>query len=133
MPTLSVEHIAWNVADPASMAQWYVANLGMRILRNSTTAPHVHFLSDASGRGVIEIYNNADDAIPDYAAQHWLRFHLAFDAPDPDAARDALVAAGATFVSDQTMSDGSRLLMLRDPWGLPVQLCKRTQPLLSST
>jgi catechol 2,3-dioxygenase-like lactoylglutathione lyase family enzyme len=129
MPTLSVEHIAWNVSDPPAMAAWYVENLGMRILRQSTTSPHVHFLSDASGRTVIEIYNNTADPIPDYAAQHWLRFHVAFDAPDPDGARDALVAAGATFVSDQTMDDGSRLLMLRDPWGIPVQLCKRAKAL----
>ena len=27
-------------------------------------------------------------------------------------------------------ADGSRLIMLRDPWGLPLQLCKRSNPLL---
>ena len=56
---------------------------------------------------------------------HPMRFHLAFAAGDPDAARAALVAAGATFVEEQALADGSRLLMLRDPWGLPLQLCKR--------
>jgi predicted enzyme related to lactoylglutathione lyase len=60
-----------------------------------------------------------------------LRFHIAFAAADPDAAREALVAAGATFVDERTMPDGSRLLMLRDPWGVPLQLCKRPTPLLS--
>ena len=29
-----------------------------------------------------------------------------------------------------SMPDGSRLLMLRDPWGMPLQLCKRPAPLL---
>jgi hypothetical protein len=79
---------------------------------------------------VIEIYCNAADAVPDYPAMHPLRFHIAFATDDPDGSRAALVAAGATFVDERSLPDGSRLLMLRDPWGVPLQLCKRTQPLL---
>jgi glyoxylase I family protein len=132
MPVLNVEHIACNVADPAAMAAWYVDNLGMRVIRKSSAPPHIHFLADADGRTVIEIYSNAADPVPDYAAMHPLRFHLAFATADPDASRAALVVAGATAVEDQTLPDGSRLIMLRDPWGLPLQLCKRTIPLLPS-
>jgi len=61
---------------------------------------------------------------------HPLRFHIAFAAADPDAARAALVAAGATLVDERTMPDGSRLIMLRDPWGIALQLCNRPTPLL---
>ncbi len=132
MPVLNVEHVACNVADPAAMAAWYVEHLGMRVVRKISTAPYIHFLADASGRAVIEIYSNAVDPVPDYAAMHPMRFHLAFAAGDPDAARAALVAAGATFVEEQALADGSRLVMLRDPWGLPLQLCKRTTPLLAA-
>lgn len=130
MPVLNVEHIACNVSAPAAMAAWYVEHLGMRIVRRIEVAPHVHFLADAQGRVVLEIYNNVLDPVPDYRAMHPLRFHLAFAASDPDAARAALVAAGATAVDELTQPDGSRLLMLRDPWGLPLQLCRRTTPLL---
>lgn len=130
MPILNVEHVACNVAEPVAMATWYVEHLGMRIVRRLAAAPHIHFLADASGRTVIEIYSNAADSVPDYRSMHPLRFHLAFAADDPDAARTALVAAGATFVEEQSQPDGSRLLMLRDPWGLALQLCKRTTPLL---
>jgi catechol 2,3-dioxygenase-like lactoylglutathione lyase family enzyme len=130
MPVLNVEHIAWNVADPAAIAAWYVEHLGMRIVRQSPQAPFVHFLADANNRVVLEIYSNDADPIPDYASMHPLRLHLAFATTDPDGARDALIAAGAAAVSDQTTPDGSRLLMLRDPWGLALQLCKRTTPLL---
>lgn len=133
MPSLNVEHLACNVSEPAAMAAWYVEHLGMRIVRRLPTAPHIHFLADASGRVVIEIYCNAADPVPDYASMHPLRFHVAFAADDPDAARAALVAAGATFVDEQTLADGSRLMMLRDPWGLAVQLCKRTTPLLPAS
>jgi len=132
MPVLNVEHVACNVSDPAAMAAWYVKNLGMRVVRQNPAPPYIHFLADASGRVVIEIYSNPVDPVPDYSAMHPLRFHLAFAAADPDAARTALVGAGATLLDDQTTADGSRLLMLRDPWGLAIQLCKRTTPLLAS-
>jgi catechol 2,3-dioxygenase-like lactoylglutathione lyase family enzyme len=130
MPTLNLEHIACNVADPPAMAAWYVEHLGMRVVRRSAEPPQIHFLADAAGRAVIEIYSNAADPVPEYAAMHPLRFHIAFATGDPDASRDALVAAGATFVEERGMPDGSRLLMLRDPWGIPLQLCQRTRPLL---
>src|SRR5215210_3168925 len=98
MPILNVEHFACNVADPNAMAAWYVEQLGMRIVRRVAAPPHVHFLADASGRVVIEIYSSAADPVPDYAAMHPMRFHLAFLADDPDAAKAALVEGGATFV-----------------------------------
>ena len=130
MPSLNVEHIAWNVSEPAAMAAWYVDHLGMRIVRRLATPPYIHFLADANGRVVIEVYSNPVDPVPDYASMHPMRFHLAFAANEPDAARAALVAAGATFVDEQSLADGSRLLMLRDPWGLALQLCNRATPLL---
>ena len=133
MPALNVEHVACNVSNPAAMAAWYVEHLGMRIVRQSATAPFIHFLADAAGRTVLEIYSNTADAVPDYAAMHPLRFHIAFATTDPDASRAALLAAGATAVDDQTTADGSRLIMLRDPWGLPLQLCKRAVPLVPAS
>jgi catechol 2,3-dioxygenase-like lactoylglutathione lyase family enzyme len=133
MPILNVEHVACNVSEPNAMAAWYVEHLGMKIVRRLQTAPHTHFLADAQGRVVIEIYNNGADPVPDYASMHPLRFHLAFAAENPDGAKAALLTAGATFVEEQTQADGSRLVMLRDPWGLPLQLCRRTTPLLPAS
>lgn len=130
MPSLNLEHIACNVADPEAMGAWYVEHLGMRVVRRPGDPSRIHFLADAAGRAVIEIYCNPADPIPEYGAMHPLRFHVAFASPDPDAARAALVAAGATLVDDRSAPDGSRLLMLRDPWGMPLQLCRRTTPLL---
>lgn len=130
--TMRIEHVALNVPDAVAMAEWYVRHLGMRIVRKIDTAPHIHFLADASDSTVIEIYTNAADSVPDYGSMHPLRFHVAFAAEDPDAARAALLAAGASFVEEQRFPDGSRLMMLRDPWGLPLQLARRAQPLLPS-
>jgi hypothetical protein len=112
------------------MADWYVAHLGMRIVRRIEGPPHTRFLADAAGATVIEIYQSTEARVPDYAGMNPLELHLAFDTREPDADRDALVRAGATAVSDARLPDGSRLLMLRDPWGLAVQLCARATPLL---
>ena len=132
MPVLDVEHIAWNVSDPAAIAAWYVEHLGMRIVRQSAAPPYIHFLADARGRVVLELYSNVVDPVPDYAAMHPLRFHLAFATGDPDGAMTALLGAGATLVDDRVVGDGSRLIMLRDPWGLALQLCRRPTPLLAA-
>jgi glyoxylase I family protein len=130
MPVLNLEHFACNVSDPVAMAAWYVENLGLRVVRKISAPPHMHFLADAAGRAVIEIYSHGADPVPDYGSMHPVRFHVAFATEDPDAAKAALVRAGATFVEEQTLADGSRLMMLRDPWGLALQLAKRAMPLL---
>ena len=130
MPVLRLEHVALNVSDPRAMAEWYVANLGMRVVRQVEGPPHTRFLVDAGGATVVELYENTAARIPDYVRMDPLELHLAFDSRAPDADRDELVRAGATALSDDRLPDGSRLLMLRDPWGLALQLCARATPLV---
>ena len=130
MPVLRLEHVALNVADPRAMADWYVAHLGMRVVRRVEGPPHTRFLVDSAGATVVELYENPEARIPDYLRMDPLELHLAFDSRAPDADRDELVRAGATALSDDRLPDGSRLLMLRDPWGLALQLCARATPLV---
>jgi glyoxylase I family protein len=130
LPVLRLEHVALNVADPRAMADWYVTHLGMRVVRQVEGSPHTRFLVDAAGAAVVELYENPSARIPDYPGMDPLELHLAFHSRDPDADREALVRAGATALSDDRLPDGSRLLMLRDPWGLALQLCARKTPLL---
>ena len=110
------------------MAEWYVANLGMQVMRSVEEAPFAHFLADATGRVVIEIYRNPIDDVPDYTDQPPLRFHFAFAVADADSVRDSLLEAGASIYEDNTAEDGSRLIMMRDPWGLPLQVLQRAEP-----
>ncbi|MBN1250396.1 MAG: VOC family protein [Anaerolineae bacterium] len=123
------EHAAMNVPDPQAMAQWYVRNCGLRTVVATTTPPYVHFLADVTGRVIFELYANPKAVIPDYASQHPLVLHLAFAVEDVDKTKAHLLEAGATEFSDETQANGSRLVMLRDPWGVPLQLVKRTVPL----
>jgi hypothetical protein len=59
-----------------------------------------------------------------------LIFHLSLSSADPVADSRRLITAGASFVDEIQMPDGSHLIMLRDPWGVALQLCKRKAPLL---
>lgn len=112
------------------MAAWYVKHLSMQIVRAVQGAPYTHFLADATGRVVMEIYTNSTAPIADYATQDPLCFHVAFAVEDAAAVRDYLLANGATLVVNQTLNDGSLLVMLRDPWGVALQLCQRTAPMV---
>jgi glyoxylase I family protein len=125
---MKFEHLALNVPDVRAMSRWYVEHLGLSVVRSLDAEPFTHFLADDTGRVFIEFYSNPKAPYPDYAAAHPLVLHVAFFAPDAGAAQAKLVEAGATAFSDDTMPDGSRLIFVRDPWGVPVQLCQRSKP-----
>jgi len=127
---VKLEHVALNVSDPAAMAAWYCKHLGLEIVRSLPNPPHTHFLRDSDGSMMIEIYWNPPDQVPEYGKMHPLLLHLAFVSEDPEKDKAKLLGAGATCVQDETLADGSRLVMLRDPWGLSIQLCKRANPML---
>ncbi|MGV3538727.1 MAG: VOC family protein [Rufibacter sp.] len=128
---MKLEHFALNVEDPSAMAQWYVQHVGMRIVRQMKHAPFTTFMADDSGRILIEIYLNPADQVPAYRTMDPLLVHLAFVSDNPKEDQERLCAAGATFVSQQFLEDGSHLVMLRDPWGLALQLCKRGKAMLA--
>ena len=125
---MKFEHFAINVPDAKAHARWYVDNLGLRYARNRADAPFTSFLADDTGRVIIEIYSNPAAPYPDYKAAHPLCFHVAFVAEDPADTRAKLVAAGATAAYEEKLPDGSYLIMLRDPWGVPLQLVRRAIP-----
>jgi catechol 2,3-dioxygenase-like lactoylglutathione lyase family enzyme len=126
------EHFALNVPDARAMARWYVDHVGFVIVRQRAEPPYTHFLADETGRIVLELYTNPGAAVPDYAAAHPLCFHFAVVAPDARAERLRLEAGGATLFREEPQPDGSLLIMLRDPWGIPLQLCQRTTPFAAS-
>ena len=127
-PRMKFEHFALNVPDARAMSRWYVEHLGFVVVRRREDAPYTHFLADDSGRVVVEFYSNPAATIPDYAAGHPLVMHIALFSPDAGAAAHRLERAGAKPFSDERLPDGSRLVFLRDPWGVPLQLCQRAQP-----
>ncbi|MBI5380562.1 MAG: VOC family protein [Opitutae bacterium] len=128
---LRLEHVAFNVADPEAVAAWYVAHFGLRIARRNHDAARTHFLATADGVVLLEFYNNPAAPIPPYAEKHYLELHLAFASADPETDARRLIAAGATVAdSFKVIPCGDRMIMLRDPFGLCVQLVQRQVSLL---
>jgi glyoxylase I family protein len=127
---MQVEHIAWQVKDPVALSEWYTQHLGFQVVRRGKGPSLAHFLADVSGRVIIEVYYNPAASIPDYPVQSPLILHLAFAVPDIAEARDRLLKAGAALVENISVTPGGdSLAMLRDPWGFPLQLVKRLDPM----
>jgi glyoxylase I family protein len=128
---VQVEHFALQVPDPVALADWYVKHLGCSVARSSGPPGNGRFLLDSAGAVMLEVYRNAQAPMPDYPQLHPMVMHLAFVSPEPAADRDRLVKAGATVAEDLvTSSAGDQFVMLRDPWGIPLQLAKRAVPML---
>jgi glyoxylase I family protein len=122
------EHFAINVEDAVGLGDWLVTHLGFVITRAMSEPPFTRFLADDSGRVVVELYSNPGAEMLDLSAMHPLVFHLALAVPDAAGARKALECAGAVMLTDDILADGSHLVMMRAPSGLPVQLCQRAIP-----
>ncbi|MHC4693451.1 MAG: VOC family protein [Planctomycetota bacterium] len=128
---IRLEHVAINVENPVSMAKWYSHHLGMKVVRKGPPPINMHFISDAGGNMMLEIYHNPPDAVPDYASMDPLLLHISFMVDDVKDIREKLIAAGATAVGEITVTPaGDELAMLRDPWGVAIQFVKRAKPML---
>lgn len=121
------EHFALNVNKIDEIIPWYVEHLGLQVVSEQKEPPFMTFLADSSGRVMMELYHRPDETIPDFSQQHPLTFHVAFVSENADKDRFRLESKGATFVEEVRKEDGSHLIMLRDPWGMPLQLCQRAR------
>jgi uncharacterized glyoxalase superfamily protein PhnB len=123
-----LEHVAIQVADARAMADWYGKQLNMAVVRSGPPPRNMTFLADASGRTCFELYERDDTPLPDYASMNPFILHMAFTTDDIEADRSRLIDAGATEVAPIDDTDaGDRLAMLRDPWGLSLQLVQRKE------
>ena len=126
---MKLEHFALQVPDPVAMADWYVKHLGCTIARSGGEPSHGRFLT--VGSVLFEIYRNPKAAVPDYSTVDPLLVHLAFSSENLKADRDRLVKAGARVVDDiATTPAKDEIMMLRDPWSIPIQFVKRADPML---
>ena len=127
---MTFEHFALNVSKSVEMGQWYIDNCEMKLVKSMDKYPFTRFLADKSGQIVLEIYSNTSQRIPEYNKQHPLEFHFALKVDNPMVAKNKLIEAGAKVEEEIKLDDGSHLIMLRDPFGIPLQLVKRGKPLV---
>lgn len=129
---MKFEHFAINVPNASAMSLWYEDNLGLKVKKKMADPPYMTFLADDSGTVMLEIYSNPKGETLEFTQLHPLTVHLALVSEDPVSDKARLIAAGASEMSDDFLPDGSHLVMLRDPWGICIQLCKRAVPMLDS-
>ncbi len=129
---MKIEHVALYVGDPVAVARWYSEQLGLRLVRSGGTPSFTQFLADEAGASILEIQTGALP-VPNYAAMDPNLLHVALATDDVTATRGRLLAAGATAVGEITRAtSGDELAMLRDPWGLAIQLVHRSRPLVAA-
>lgn len=121
------EHFALNVRDINGVVAWYCEYLGLEVVSEQQEAPFMTFLADTSGRVVLELYSREDADTRNFLNEHPLTFHVAFVTDNAENDKNRLVKVGATFFEEVFKPDGSHLVMLRDPWGMPLQLCQRAK------
>ncbi len=131
---LKFEHLATNVADPIKVANWYKDNLGMKIMRQGDAPTYTTFVADPAENMMFEFYHNDTAKLFNPSQYDPLSIHIAFISPDINRTKETLVKAGAKIVDDLKKTDsGDQILMMRDPWGLPIQFVERAEPMLASS
>jgi glyoxylase I family protein len=130
---LKFEHLATNVAEPVKVANWYKDNLGMKIMRQGEAPTYTTFVADPAENMMFEFYHNQDAKLFNPTQYNPISIHVAFVSPDINKTKEDLVKAGAAVVDDIKKTDsGDQVLMLRDPWGLPIQFVERAEPMLKA-
>ena len=119
---MKLEHVAFDVQEPEKFIAWWCEHLGFR-----RSKPGSAFILDDSGIMGLEIYRTGETpAAPEYAKLNSMTMHIAFVSEDVKADADRLVAAGATLETLKIEDPAFHMAILRDPWGVAIQLCKRT-------
>lgn len=128
---LRPEHVAFNVADSRIRAAWYQSELGLTAKRKGDAPGYGFFLADPGEHMMLEFYQNSDHPMLDLPNVSYMSVHLAFMVTDILAAKEKLLAKGAAVAEDvSTTPSGDHVLMMRDPWGLSIQLAKRVTSML---
>jgi len=112
--------IFFRAKDPAALADWYAAHLGVpKAPTDMTTSPWI------SGEGVTVFAPFPEDT-EYFAPTHQVMVN--FRVPDMEAMLAQLHAAGIATRNDQTMEGLGRFVHLDDPEGNPIELWEPAQP-----
>ncbi len=126
---MKIEHLALNVPNSVAMANWYIENLGFTMVKSINESPFVRFIADNQG-SMLELYQNNEAPILNYKAMHHLSLHLAFESEAPEEDIKRLVEKGASFIEKIETNSGDILVMMKDPWGVAIQFCKRAEKMI---
>jgi uncharacterized glyoxalase superfamily protein PhnB len=113
-------------------AEWYKQNLGFIIVRQGNEPNFTTFVSDPNGKMMFEFFKNEDYPMQNFKDWNFMSIHIAFHCNDIVSIKNKLLEAGAVVSEELKKTDsGDQVMMLRDPWGLPIQFVQRIKPMLN--
>ena len=124
--TIRFEHVALNVQNPKEVADWYVKNVGLRIV---SASKKMIFVGDPDGHCMFELYNKAE-AKGKYSDLNHATTHIAFATDDVEGLAAKLVKAGAKQLKKTQNPAGDTIIDMLDPWGNMIQFAQRVKPKL---
>jgi glyoxylase I family protein len=125
------EHFQLNLTDSRAKADWYVENLGLKIVRKGGAPSFGFFISDANDNMMLELTQDASYPVLEFDKINYNSFHVAFVVDDVKAMRDKLISVGAKLAEEiKNTPAGDQVVMIRDPWGQAIQFVKRVNPML---
>ncbi|MGK9369455.1 VOC family protein [Melioribacter sp. Ez-97] len=125
---IKFEHIALLLPDAEKAAEWYCSNLDMKIVNKGTGSI---FVTDKAKNIMFEFLINNEVKHLNFKEINALSMHIAFHVRDAEKLKKKLVDSGASIESDLTLTNsGDKIMILRDPWGVPLQFVERKNPML---
>lgn len=119
-----IEHTAIAAANPAALADWYVATLGFEIVYRSANAIFVK-AADGSLIEIIAADGERSEATPKTPGIR----HLALTVTEFDSEYQRLRGLGVSFTGEPLESKGNKVVFFTDPEGNLLHLLERGTPL----
>ena len=114
---IKFDHIHLKSQDSLKTAQWYVDNLGAKIVFELQTAPNSFRL---------DLHGLAMNVTPFYQDQTHQQLrgieHIAVETDEMDSLVDGLKANGARILEQTTFSGGRRVCFLESPDGVQLEI-----------
>ncbi|MCU0600587.1 MAG: VOC family protein [Desulfobacterales bacterium] len=127
MNSSKIEHIGFVIANPCAAADWYAKHLGFTVLRKADNNS-VAFIQEPHCGLIFELIGNPEIHPIDSDLTHPLQVHLAFKSNGIETDIRRLSHAGASFVMHcQTPDPEAKVCILKDPFGLYIQLAQRKE------
>ncbi len=113
-----INHLHVKTSDPQKTAQWYVDNLGAKIVAENRSGDRVSFRLDLHGLGL----NVTDYIEGQKLEQHYGMEHLALDTDDLPGTVEKLKTRGARILEQRQLPDGRHVCFFEGPEGVRLEV-----------
>jgi glyoxylase I family protein len=127
---MKVEHIGLCIEHPISVAEWWVAHLGFKLIRRfGTDEDGAAFIASEDGT-VIEFARLEEVPSLDPHRLEFIQLHFALECRDAMDEAQRLEKEGATLIGESPRNAyRNEKVIIRDPWGNCIQLINRQEKL----